>query len=198
MFRAASRRVRPVMTLSTIDLTKRLDELELALPPIPAKSVAFGRATVRRTNDVVTAVVSDVARRMDRVVTTARIGASTTNGQARSAVERTGNTARTTAKETIGQARSAVERTGKTARTTAKETVGQARTQGARTAGAAANATEGLLDDATDAVDPGATQRGVAYEHWTKSDLYDRAQELDIDGRSSMSKKQLITALRSA
>ncbi|MCK0149495.1 Rho termination factor N-terminal domain-containing protein [Marivita sp. S6314] len=36
-----------------------------------------------------------------------------------------------------------------------------------------------------------------AYEDWTKDDLYDRAKELDIDGRSDMTKDELISALRS-
>ncbi|MFP7673840.1 Rho termination factor N-terminal domain-containing protein [Marivita sp. S0852] len=35
------------------------------------------------------------------------------------------------------------------------------------------------------------------YEDWTKDDLYERAQELDIDGRSDMTKDELINALRS-
>jgi len=34
------------------------------------------------------------------------------------------------------------------------------------------------------------------YEEWSKEDLYDRAQELDIEGRSDMSKEELIDALR--
>lgn len=34
------------------------------------------------------------------------------------------------------------------------------------------------------------------YEDWTKDDLYDRAQELDIEGRSDMDKDELIEALR--
>lgn len=34
------------------------------------------------------------------------------------------------------------------------------------------------------------------YEEWTKDDLYTRAQEIGIDGRSRMSKDQLIDALR--
>ncbi|TNF22999.1 MAG: Rho termination factor [Rhodobacteraceae bacterium] len=34
------------------------------------------------------------------------------------------------------------------------------------------------------------------YEEWTKQELYDRAQELEIDGRSDMSKDELIAALR--
>ncbi len=34
------------------------------------------------------------------------------------------------------------------------------------------------------------------YDEWTKDDLYQRAQDLDLDGRSLMSKDELITALR--
>ena len=34
------------------------------------------------------------------------------------------------------------------------------------------------------------------YEDWTKDELYERAQELDIDGRSTMTKPELIRALR--
>jgi len=35
-----------------------------------------------------------------------------------------------------------------------------------------------------------------AYEDWTKDDLYGRAQELGIEGRSDLSKADLIKALR--
>ncbi|MWD27562.1 Rho termination factor [Aquicoccus sp. SCR17] len=34
------------------------------------------------------------------------------------------------------------------------------------------------------------------YEDWTKDELYDRAQEVGIEGRSDMSKDELIDALR--
>lgn len=34
------------------------------------------------------------------------------------------------------------------------------------------------------------------YEAWTKQELYDRAREIGIDGRSSMRKQELIDALR--
>ena len=34
------------------------------------------------------------------------------------------------------------------------------------------------------------------YEDWTKEALYDRAQEIGIDGRSDMTKDELIEALR--
>jgi hypothetical protein len=44
----------------------------------------------------------------------------------------------------------------------------------------------------------GANRPSGPYENWTKEELYERAQELDIDGRSNMSKNQLVKALRSA
>ena len=34
------------------------------------------------------------------------------------------------------------------------------------------------------------------YEEWTEEELYDKAQEVGIEGRSDMSKNQLINALR--
>ena len=34
------------------------------------------------------------------------------------------------------------------------------------------------------------------YEEWTKDDLYARAQELEVEGRSDMTKDELIKALR--
>lgn len=38
--------------------------------------------------------------------------------------------------------------------------------------------------------------RSGAYEEWSKYDLYDKAKEIGIEGRSSMSKGELIDALR--
>ncbi len=38
--------------------------------------------------------------------------------------------------------------------------------------------------------------RAPAYEEWTRDELYERAQDLEIDGRSSMTKGDLAAALR--
>jgi hypothetical protein len=35
------------------------------------------------------------------------------------------------------------------------------------------------------------------YEEWTKDELYERARELGVEGRSDMTKDELIEALRS-
>lgn len=38
--------------------------------------------------------------------------------------------------------------------------------------------------------------KASSYEEWTKAELYDRAQEIGIEGRSTMTKAELIEALR--
>ncbi len=38
--------------------------------------------------------------------------------------------------------------------------------------------------------------KATPYEEWTRDELYERAQELDIEGRSDMNKDELISALR--
>lgn len=95
-----------------------------------------------------------------------------------------------------GQGRSAAERTMTTASRNARETVGQARAQGDQASARLDDIAERTTRRMTAAVDD-SPSTGTPYEEWTKSELYERAQELDIDGRSGMSKRQLITALRS-
>ncbi len=44
-----------------------------------------------------------------------------------------------------------------------------------------------------------AAERGGTsppYDEWTKDELYQRAKELGIEGRSGMNKRELITSLR--
>ncbi|MBO6879125.1 Rho termination factor [Winogradskyella sp.] len=46
---------------------------------------------------------------------------------------------------------------------------------------------------------PNAGKKGgkaSRYEEWTKAELYEQAKNVGIDGKSKMSKKQLINALR--
>lgn len=128
---------------------------------------------------------------MSASVTTTR----TVVGAVGSGVSSAVKTLRDSGATVVGQTRSAADRTMEQASTGAKEVAGQARAQGER----ASSRLDGIADRtarrATAAVDDSPSS-GTPYEQWTKSELYERAQELDIEGRSGMSKAQLIAALR--
>jgi len=160
----------------TDELTDRLDRLEEQLPTIPARAIRLIRATAHRAEATATDVANDVGRQLGRFTSTASTALSTTAGQARSAVERTSSMAQRTSKETIGQAKAQSKLTGQAAKRSATA----------------------LLDDATRAVEPDSDGRPAALDDWSKANLYERAQELDINGRGSMSKHALVQALRSA
>lgn len=50
------------------------------------------------------------------------------------------------------------------------------------------------IANADDAGEHGGGQ--PPYEEWTKEELYERAQEIGVDGRSDMTKDELIASLR--
>jgi len=180
MFRAPRRGHPDDMNISLTsvqnDVTERLDDLEESLPSIPSKGLNLTRASARRVIDTSADVVCTVRRAADSVW----------------------NTAATSTRTSVGQASSAVSRTAKTASDAARQTAGQVRAETAQTVDAATQATERLLDEGALAIDADRPNPGVPYGQWTKAQLYDRAQELDLDGRSSMTKKQLVAALGSA
>ncbi len=91
----------------------------------------------------------------------------------------------------INRSSDRVERTAKTGLNTVK---GQAKAQAKIATDVAEGEVSSLLGRANRSVEGNPTER---LETWTKADLYERAQELDIEGRSSMDKTQLVTALRS-
>lgn len=59
----------------------------------------------------------------------------------------------------------------------------------------AARIANGRASDEQDPSAKGGSQ--PPYEEWTKEALYERAQEIGIEGRSDMPKSELIEALRS-
>jgi hypothetical protein len=65
---------------------------------------------------------------------------------------------------------------------------GNSKEKSARIANAAANASRSSVGK------KGGSS--PSYDEWTKEDLMKRARELDVEGRSSMSKSALISALR--
>ncbi len=224
-----------------MNLTRRLDQFEDEMPPLPAGLLKLNRAIARRIGAIGTGVGSAVHRAVSGVLDTTSTATSTVGGQAREAADTfatatgtqlsvvTGQarrvaddvaeTADTQASTVAGTARRATREVADEARTGAATVTGQARgaardvadvgeTKGATVAGQAAaqarrvgerasKESQRLVDRATDAVEdkPGA---GVPYEKWTRAELYDRAQELDIEGRSGMNKSQLVRALRAS
>jgi len=156
-------------------ITQRLDDLERRLPPIPRKVVTLGRAGADRIGATTGDIARDVGRQLSRVTTVAGHAVNTS----------------------VGQTRSAFDRTAKAARDNTNEAVGQARAQTSRSGRAAERGAVALLDDAARAVEP-SDGSPAALDEWTKAELYDRAQELDIPGRSTMDKRELIDAIHSS
>lgn len=165
-----------------------------------ATVVGQARAVVERTVDSADTGTAEVRGQAQsaarRTADTAGAAAKQAAGQARSATKRTADTASAAAKQVAGQARAAAKNTGDTAVEGAKEVRGQVLAQGERAADQIDDAANQAVDRAIDVVDDSPAP-GTPYEQWTKEQLYNRAQELDIDGRSSMSKSQLVKALRS-
>lgn len=156
-------------------LTERLDRLEDDLPAVPSTTIAFGRATARRTTSVATAVIGEVTERAGTIVDSTSTAVQTVAGQARSAAERA-------ARQTCSGIRQVRGQTGAQARQVG-DTVHRE--------------VEAAATDAENSMAPDPNGRREL-QSLTKSDLYDRAQDLDIDGRSSMTKEQLVDAIASA
>ena len=157
----------------------------------------FNKAMVGASVDTARSVAGAVGDGVNNAFHIFRDTGANVAGQAQSATERTVDQASSGAKQVVGQARSAGARTMNRASSGVKEVTGQARAQGKRANEQLDRVTERTAERAIDAVDPSPSS-GTPYEQWSKAELYERAQELDIDGRSSMSKQQLIKALRNA
>ncbi len=171
-----------------------LDQLETQLPPLPAAALRVQRRIGKR----VASIMCDVA--------------TTVQGSARTAADETAESASTI----MGTARSARDDVVDTVAVGGRRVAGQARAESAQAIEAieveAERAAESgraemsdLRDDAIDAldavqiaIDPDLTATTEAYEDLTKQELYDRAARMEIAGRSSMNKAELIEAIRAA
>jgi hypothetical protein len=186
----------------TVAVAERLpapvDALALRVGAVNAEALRqYGRVTAT-TVDAVYGVASvawtGTAQLMD--ATGGAVGASaktlrTTGRRAVGDVRRASSTIKNRAASAAGD----VERNFKVVADRAGKVEGRVETE-----------TEAAADKVVKAADAGVAETGRtganrpsgAYQNWTKEELYERAQELDIDGRSGMSKNQLVKALRSA
>lgn len=157
--------------------TQRLVELEARMPELPKKVAAYNRAVAdrafgqaRRGNEMVVDAFRPVVRVADHGVRTV-----------------------------VGTTKWAIDQTAQTATTGVKTVVGQAQAQVKRTAGTLGDQTADLVDEATErVVTAERTASRTALRSMTKAELYEIAQDLDIDGRAAMTKAQLVTAITKA
>lgn len=158
-----------------ITLTTQLDRLENTLPAVPARVLRLQRTLVGGAYNQATDALDTVLDATRRFLDTTRISGRTVTGQTRAA----GSDLLAAAQRNAAQV------------------VGQAKAQGRRVAASAQHEVTDVIDAAIEAVDP-MPGSGKPYEQWTKAELLDRARQLDIEGRTALNKKQLISALRAA
>jgi hypothetical protein len=156
-------------------LTAQLDRLEDSLPKLPARIVRLQRAVAGATYDQLTGATSMIVEATRSVLSTAQ----------------------TSGRTVVGQTRAAGTDLAGTARRNTNQVVGQARAQSRRLSASADREATDVIDAAIEAVDDTPSRRRP-YEEWTKAELLDRAKELDVPGRYTLNKKQLIAALRRA
>jgi len=143
------------------------------------------------------------------LVTVAWNGVSSVYGTAGTQVNASTGVLRDTGRKVVGDAKQATSTITNRARTAAATVQGNlsvvgdgvedaAESVGDEGAAGARRVTKAADTGAAETFRAGANRPSGPYENWTKEELYERAQELDIDGRSGMSKNQLVKALRSA
>lgn len=154
-------------------VTRTLDAVEDRLPSVPRMIFHLNRSVASLGCRLVGRAVDAVGDSGGAIADSATVGARTVRGQARSAIDRTVATGTGAANEVTGQLRAQSERVLDTIDSEARS----------------------LVEDATTVTEE--SEIG-SYEGWTKTELYDRAQELDIDGRSTMNKAGLIQAIIAA
>lgn len=167
-----------------------LNKVEERLPKLPAAAFRLQRKVGSRAVCGMVGAVEAMRVSSSTAAKAASTAAKTVTGTTRWAAKETAGTMSTAAKTIVGQTRAQVEIVGDTVASEARGLMTSAR-----------STTQDVVDETTELLDTAATEVDTttptgAYNSWTKSDLYDRAQELDIDGRSSMSKNELIVALR--
>ena len=170
------------MTTATIEtrMTSTLDEIEERLPALPASVLRLERSLAGRTYDTVAGAVDNVRSSVEAVSKRTDRAARTVFGTARRAAVTTIDAARIGAKTTSGQTSAQMQKVGDTLTSEITDIHDEA-------VGAVKSAIRTLdpEDDAT-----------TGFDRWTKAELYEKASEMDIEGRSNMTKAQLVAAIR--
>jgi hypothetical protein len=156
-------------------------------------------------------IVFGVARRVIDIVTPGSSNGGQTSARGPAPVtpppklREFGRRAQDTAHRVADVTTDVMSTTATAVRERAAETIGAVGERGEEAAAATdtrpePDAVSEAAESATQAVEPepDTPGQGVPYEQWTKAQLYERAQELEVPGRSQMSKGELVAALRQA
>lgn len=170
-----------------------LERLESRLPSLPAASLRLQRSFAERTRTLACSGLETARTSVGAIARAAATAARTVVGTARWSTERTVEAGRVGVKTVWGQGKAQVERTA----TVTSSEIGGVSTSLEGAVRRASDAAVDAIDAAAGGADP---ERAPAldYAHWTKAELYETAQELDIDGRSTMNKAELVAAVRAA
>ncbi len=194
--RSSVRRVNDVVEATASSIWSHFDAVGKDASTAVSTSAGQARAAAKRSSDTIESGVRQTTGQaraaVDKTTDTVKKGVTQTTGQARAAVDKTSDAVKRGVSETTGQARAAVESTTDAVKKGVAETTGQVAAQAERTVESAKDEIEGALDDAKVATEPDDLAE------WSKADLYERAQELDIEGRSGMTKAELIGAIQKA
>jgi hypothetical protein len=152
----------------TTPLTKLTTRIESRLPALPASMVRVYTTSVERSAETATVARAKIMS-VGKTVARADIRA---------------------AKTVIGQTRSAIDRTIDFTSNRIAEVRGQASYQAGAAAGTTNSALVDMVDEANEQI---ASVKPLSA--MTKTELYEMAQDADVEGRSDMSKSELVDAL---
>lgn len=170
-------------------VTETLDRFERDLPALPSRWVRLNRDFADATAERARYIGETVANNVVTVLQTVKSVSDKTVAAGLERFETTITSFQSTGEKVATEARERLDDTAQNVEKTSKKVA----SAGRKRAGEAVKSAESTADKAVTKVDP-KPARG--YETWSKSDLYARAQELDIPGRTSMNRRQLVAALR--
>ncbi len=175
------------MKTPDVDLNDRLDQLEESLPQPLDATLRLQRTIVGRAADATRSGTKAVAGSAKVIADAQLTAAKTVVGTARHAASVASDAGRTVVGQTRAQLRSVADAAG---------SEGSDLAANAKNAANSARSRAGDVLEAVEvAVDDDVALTNETYADLTKEELYRRAKSLDISGRSSMSKPELIAAI---
>lgn len=168
-----------------------LEDLESRLPGPLAAPIGLQRAVAERAAGSAQAAASQTGRSASRVATVAANAARTVLGTARWTLRTTAKAASTAQRTVTGQAKAQGQRVADTMGAEVGTLASKVTEAGAK----AGRRTTNAIDAATTAVESDTPLTNESLDDLSKDELYRRARTQGIEGRSNMTKAELIDAI---